>query len=107
MVALTDKAQETLKRVLASTDTGADGLRITVDAGGCSGLQYMLNLETGAVDGDRIYDFGAVKVYVDARSQPVVDGLSIDFVEGLETSGFVFDNPNAKDVCSCGKSFGG
>ena len=107
MVALTDKAQDTLRRLIANADAGIDGLRIMVDAGGCSGLQYTLGLEKSACDGDRVFSFGEVKVYVDPDSLPLVDGLHVDFVEGIESSGFVFDNPNAKDVCSCGKSFSG
>lgn len=105
MVALTENARKTLRRLLDKADTGADGLRIMVDMGGCSGMQYTLGLEKDTIEGDRVYEFEGVKVYVDPRSQPVVEGLKIDFVEDLETSGFVFDNPNARDVCSCGKSF--
>jgi iron-sulfur cluster assembly protein len=107
MVALTDRAQDTLRRLVANAEFGTNGLRIMVDAGGCSGLQYTLILEKSACEDDRVYDFGGVKVYVDPRSLPIVDGMNVDFVEGVEASGFVFDNPNAKDVCSCGKSFSG
>ena len=107
MVALTDRAQDTLRRLIADADVGINGLRIMVDQGGCSGLQYALGLEKTAGEGDSVYDFGDVKVYVDPQSQPVVDGLHVDFVESVEASGFVFDNPNARDVCSCGKSFSG
>ncbi len=107
MVALTEKARDTLRRLVANAAPGTDGLRITVETGGCSGLRYLLGLEKSACDGDRVYEFGTIKVYVDARSLPIIDGLQVDFVEGIETSGFVFDNPNAKDVCSCGKSFSG
>ncbi|MGF1640073.1 MAG: HesB/IscA family protein [Rhodospirillales bacterium] len=107
MVALTEKARETLQRLVANAEPGTNGLRIMVETGGCSGLQYRLGLEKAACDGDRVYEIGPVKVYVDARSLPIVDGLHVDFVEGVEASGFVFDNPNARDMCSCGKSFSG
>ena len=107
MVALTDKAQDTLRHLIAKAEAGTDGLRIMVDAGGCSGFQYMLGLERTACEGDRVFAFDGVKVYVDPRSLPMVEGLSVDFVDGVEASGFVFENPNARDVCSCGKSFSG
>lgn len=107
MVALTDNAQQTLRRLVASAEPGTNGLRIFVDAGGCSGLQYTLGLEKSACEGDRVYDYGDIKVYVDPQSLPIVDGMSVDFVESIEASGFMFDNPNAKGVCSCGKSFSG
>lgn len=107
MVTLTEKAEDTLRRLVENAKSGANGLRIMVDAGGCSGLQYTLALERTACDDDRVYDFDGLKVYVDPRSLPIVDGMNVDFVEGIEASGFVFDNPHAKDVCSCGKSFSG
>lgn len=107
MLTLTEKAQDTLRHLVANAEPGTDGLRIMVDAGGCSGLQYALGLEKSACKGDRVFEFGDVKVYVDPRSLPIVDGLQVDFVEDVGASGFVFDNPNAIDVCSCGKSFSG
>ena len=107
MVALTENAQHTLRRLVANAEPGINGLRIIVDTGGCSGLQYTLGLEKSACEGDRVYDYGDLKVYVDPQSLPIVDGMSVDFVESIEASGFMFDNPNAKDVCSCGKSFSG
>ena len=107
MVALTDNAQRTLRRLIDGAETDADGLRIMVDAGGCSGLQYALALEKVACEGDRVYEFDGIKVYIDSRSLPFIDGTRVDFVDGVQASGFVFDNPNAKDLCSCGKSFSG
>lgn len=107
MVTLTEKAQDTLRHLITKAEDGTNGLRIMVDQGGCSGLQYMLGLERTVCDGDRVYQFGDIKIYVDSQSLPIVDGVNVDFVESVEASGFVFDNPNAKDVCSCGKSFSG
>ena len=57
MVALTDRAQDTLRRLIANAEAGTNGLRIMVDPGGCAGLQYTLGLETAACDGDRVYAF--------------------------------------------------
>ncbi|MGZ8409175.1 MAG: HesB/IscA family protein [Hyphomicrobium sp.] len=105
MVAFTDKAAEVVRRLITTSDDGATGLRIMVDQGGCSGLQYMLGLERGAEPGDEVYDFGGVKVFVDAETLPIVHNMQVDFIETLDRSGFVFDNPNVGDVCSCGKSF--
>jgi iron-sulfur cluster assembly accessory protein len=105
MVALTEKATSAIRRLIENNESGALGLRVMVEQGGCSGLQYMLGLEIEASAGDEIYDFDGVKVFVDPESLPIVDGMRIDFVESLEKSGFVFDNPKAADVCSCGRSF--
>ena len=104
MLALTESAVEAVRRVVAGADD-VSGLRIMVESGGCSGWRYRLGLESEAYDGDRVYEFGDVKVYVDADSQPMLDGVQVDFVEDLAGSGFVFNNPNAAASCSCGKSF--
>jgi iron-sulfur cluster assembly protein len=105
MVALTAKAQDVVHRLVDEATTGVTGLRIMVNEGGCSGLRYVFGLEAAPNADDKVFEFGDVKVFVDPASLPIVDGLQIDFVEGLESSGFVFDNPKARDVCSCGKSF--
>lgn len=104
---MTEKATEVVRKLIAGSDDGVTGLRIMVDRGGCSGLQYMLGLERGAEAGDEIYEFGEVKVFVDPQTLPIVSGMRVDFIETLDRSGFIFDNPNVGDVCSCGRSFGG
>lgn len=106
MVALTDKAIDVVRQLIARSSDGATGLRVMVEQGGCAGLQYSLGLEKGPVAGDEVYDLSGVHIFVDPQSLPIVDGLRIDFIEDLEKSGFVFDNPNARGTCSCGKSFG-
>jgi iron-sulfur cluster assembly accessory protein len=105
MVALSETARTMIRRLLADSSDGATGLRIMVEQGGCAGLQYKLGLEKAANDGDEVYDFEGVRVYVDPYTVPIVRGTTIDFVDGVESAGFVFDNPNAADACSCGKSF--
>lgn len=106
MIALTDNAISAVKSAISKASQPVGGLRIMVEAGGCAGLKYMMGLETTVREGDAIIDADGVKIYVDSRSQPHVSGMTVDFVTGLETSGFVFDNPNARDKCACGKSFG-
>ncbi len=106
MVALTEKAADVVRKLITTSDEGATGLRIMVEQGGCSGLQYMLGLERSAAPGDEVYEFGEVKIYVDADSLPIIHNMKVDFIETLDRSGFVFDNPNVGDVCSCGRSFG-
>jgi iron-sulfur cluster assembly accessory protein len=106
MIALTENAVSAVKSAIAKADVPAGGLRIMVEAGGCAGFKYMMGLESTIRDGDAVIDADGVKIYVDLRSQPHVSGMTVDFVTGLENSGFVFDNPNARDKCACGKSFG-
>lgn len=104
MVTLTDAAVSTLSQVLAKQG-GAAGLRIAVTDGGCAGLKYQMGLEAAAGDDDAVLSFGPVTIFVDPNSQPFLSGVVVDFVEGIEGSGFKFDNPNATKSCGCGKSF--
>ena len=104
MVALSDTARTAIQRLMAD-DSGTGGLRIMVEQGGCSGLQYMLGIETAAQDTDEVYDFEGVRVFVDPMSLPIIRGMTVDFVDSVESTGFTFDNPNVGNLCSCGKSF--
>ena len=106
MITLTESAISAVKSALSQAQAPADGLRIMVQTGGCAGFKYMLGLETITRQGDAVIEANGVKVFVDEGSQPHVAGMTVDFVTGLENSGFVFENPNAASKCSCGKSFG-
>jgi len=106
MISLTDSAVTAVKTALSRAATPAEGLRIKVQAGGCAGFKYLMGLEAAARDGDAVIDQDGVRLFVDLESQSLVDGMTIDFVTGLEASGFVFENPNAGSKCACGKSFG-
>ena len=105
MVTLTDSAVSAVQRFIQSAENNVTGLRIKVEGGGCSGMQYGMQLEQASNDGDEVYEFPGIKVYVDATSVPLLSGVTVDFVDGLEGSGFKFENPNASASCGCGKSF--
>ncbi|HYG87261.1 MAG TPA: iron-sulfur cluster assembly accessory protein [Azospirillum sp.] len=104
MVTLTQTAVATLETVLAKSGPMVQGLRIAVTDGGCAGLKYQMGLEAEAAEDDEVIEFGAVRVFVDPDSAPLLDGVVVDFVEGIEGAGFKFDNPKASS-CGCGKSF--
>jgi len=104
MLELTENAVKAVSKVIEGED-GVSGLRIMVQTGGCSGFQYSMGLEAEAQAGDAVFEFGPVKVFVDEASQPLLDGMQVDFKEDLTGSGFVFNNPNATASCGCGKSF--
>ena len=105
MVALTDNAREVLRRLIANSNGQATGLRISVQEGGCAGLKYILGLDASARRVDQVYEFDGVQVFIDPFSLPMIDGMHIDYVESVEASGFVFNNPNIGNRCACGKSF--
>ncbi|MBL8574323.1 MAG: iron-sulfur cluster assembly accessory protein [Hyphomicrobiaceae bacterium] len=106
MISLTDNAVSAVKSAISGAEGPVAGLRIMVEAGGCAGYKYMMGFVAGPDDGDVVVEQGDVKVMVDPASQPLLAGTTIDFVTGLEGSGFTFNNPNAASKCSCGKSFG-
>lgn len=105
MLTLTPAATETIRRVIAGSDGQARGLRIQVTGGGCSGYQYAMGLEAGPGDGDAVIEADGIQVYVDAESGPLLAGVTVDYVEGLQGAGFKFENPNATKSCGCGSSF--
>ena len=106
MLTLTDHAQTALARFIKGSDKPLKGLRVQVTSGGCSGLQYSMSLEAAPHEDDLVVECGQAELYIDARSVDLLKGTTIDFVDCLDGSGFTFQNPNAAERCSCGKSFG-
>ncbi len=104
MVTLTPVAIAKVKAILSERQEEA-GLRIAVVGGGCSGFQYQMTLDKEPQADDKIIDMEGLKVFIDARSILYLNGTQVDYVEGVDGSGFKFDNPNAKASCGCGESF--
>lgn len=106
LVSLTPKAAEKIRALMAEEPEGEGMvLRVAIQGGGCSGFQYGLGFDTGAAEGDEELELHGVKVVVDPFSAPYLRGSTIDFLDGLEESGFKIDNPNAVASCGCGHSF--
>jgi iron-sulfur cluster assembly accessory protein len=80
-------------------------LRLFVQGGGCSGLTYGMTFDKVETGDDIAFQGDGVTVVVDKASAPLLEGLKVDYLLGLEASGFKIFNPNAKETCSCGKSF--
>jgi len=105
VVNLTENAANEIKAKLAADPAGAGkGLRIYVEQGGCSGLQYGMTFDQKR-DGDLTATCFGVSVLVDAFSADYVRGTVVDFSEALSGGGFKISNPNAAQSCGCGKSF--
>ncbi len=104
MINVTENAVEQIRKVQGETDAADKCLRVAVVGGGCSGNQYQLGFDSQA-DGDTKYEANGVSILVDAQSLPLLEGITIDYVQNLEGSTFVFKNPNATGGCGCGKSF--
>ena len=80
-------------------------LRVAVVGGGCSGLQYKMDLQDGPASRDILVETGGIKVVVDPKSALYVTGSELDYVDALQDGGFKVKNPNAATSCSCGESF--
>ncbi len=106
LVALTERAADKIRGLMASEPAGeAEVLRVAIQGGGCSGFEYALGFDRGTQTGDHELEFHGVTVVVDPFSAPYLQGSTIDFLEGLQESGFKIENPNAVSACGCGSSF--
>ena len=108
-IQVTDKASKAVRRIAVKEgrETEDFGLRVGVKGGGCSGLLYVLSIqENTPLDTDRVVDDNGLHIFIDKRSYIYLAGTELDFSDGLNGKGFVFQNPNAKKACGCGNSFG-
>ncbi|MEW5837831.1 MAG: iron-sulfur cluster assembly accessory protein [Pseudomonadota bacterium] len=105
MLTLTPGAVKAVKRFIEGSTDPMLGLRIAVTGGGCSGLQYGMRLEPSANADDTVVECDGVSILVDPQSVNMLTGVTVDFVDSMEGSGFKFENPNASNSCGCGKSF--
>jgi iron-sulfur cluster assembly accessory protein len=105
LVTLTPKAVEMVKDAMARENMTGYGIRVGVVGGGCSGFQYSMDFENAERDGDTIVEQDGIKVYVDPMSSMYLQGVSVDYIVGLQGAGFKFNNPSAKNTCGCGQSF--
>ena len=105
MLTLTERAQKAVGRFIKGSETPVEGLRISVTGGGCSGMQYGMALEPSPNKDDTVVELDLVRIFVDPQSAPLLEGVTVDFLDGIEGSGFKFNNPNASASCGCGNSF--
>lgn len=104
---LTPAAAEKIKAISTSENKAGYGLRVRVAGTGCSGPQYQLGLEEKEGEGDFVVDSQGVKIFIDPESSEVVQGSTLDFIEGPNGSGFKISNPNASSGGGCGSHGGG
>jgi iron-sulfur cluster assembly accessory protein len=106
-VTLTDAAAGKVRALLEQEGRDDLRLRIAVQPGGCSGMQYQLFFDERSLDGDVELEISSVPLVVDRMSAPYLGGATIDFTDTIEQQGFTIDNPNASGGCACGNSFCG
>ena len=104
MISLTDRAADKIKKQIQRRGAGL-GIRLGVKTTGCSGLAYVLEFVDAERPGDVKMDCQGCSVFVDPKSCPYLQGVTVDFVRNGLNEGFEFSNPNERDRCGCGESF--
>lgn len=101
---LTESAAQELRRLVA-TSPGAQGVRFWVEAGGCAGLTYKLELVSEPSAEEKRVEIEGIPFYIRESQRILWEGIEIDYPTGLAARGFVFRNPQARSTCGCGTSF--
>ena len=102
---LTETAVSKLQEIIREESNPNTKLRVFVQGGGCSGMQYGFTFDEEVNEDDFDFEYSGVKVLVDSMSMQYLTGATIDYREDLMGSAFAIDNPNAQTSCGCGSSF--
>ena len=102
---LTDNAVTKLQEIIKEEGNPNNRLRVFVQGGGCSGMQYGFTFDEEKNEDDFDFDYSGIKVVVDSMSMQYLNGATIDYKEDLMGAAFAIDNPNAQTSCGCGSSF--
>ncbi len=107
MINLTENAAQQALRIMTENaiNTNQAGVKVAVKAGGCSGLNYVLDIVESPEENDRVFVQNGVRVFVDPKSYLYLSGTEVDYESTMTGGGFKFQNPNAKRSCGCGTSF--
>ena len=103
-VVLSESAAKHVANFIAKRGKGV-GIRVGVKTSGCSGMAYKLEFADTSQEDDVIFEWHGVKVLVDPKSLPYLEGMELDYTKEGLNEGFKFNNPNVKDECGCGESF--
>ncbi len=105
MIEVTENAAGHIRKLMGQQKLDGGGLRVGVVGGGCSGLSYSLRFDSQPHPRDKVFEIDGVKIFVDPKSYLYLNGMTLEFSDGLNGQGFVFTNPNASRSCGCGSSF--
>ena len=104
-VSFTEGAKKELRKLRTQQELGDDfGVRVGVEGGGCSGMNYVLGFDQKN-EGDQEFEVDGIKIFMHKAHGLYLAGMEIEFQDGLNARGFTFNNPNAKSTCGCGTSF--
>ena len=104
-ISVTKKAAKRLKAVMTSEGKGDYYLRMSVDSGGCSGMNYKMDFDNNKESFDKIFESNGLTVICDLKSWLYLKDITIDYSDDMLNGGFKIENPNAERTCGCGTSF--
>ena len=105
MITISDSAKQRLHDLLDKDNRKKSFVRVGVESGGCSGLSYKLDFDNKKHQDDEMIENNGIKLLVNKKSFLYLIGTTLEFSDGLNGKGFVFNNPNANRTCGCGESF--
>jgi len=106
-IILTERAAEQIRSIKSTNNIPETHvLRLGVKGGGCSGLSYVLAFDDQIKEKDIVLEKQGIKLIIDQKSMFYLSGTTLDFTDGLNGKGFIFNNPQAAKTCGCGSSFG-
>ena len=105
MIKVSDSAKNRLSHLLKNDKDGNSYVRVAVESGGCSGLSYKLDFDNTKKDDDELIEDNGINLLINKNSFLYLVGTTLEFSDGLNGKGFVFNNPNASRTCGCGESF--
>ena len=106
-IIITPRAAQEVRKIKSDNSIPeTHALRLGVKGGGCSGMSYVLAFDEKPREGDKIFEIEGLTVYIDPKSLFYLSGTTLEFNDGLNGRGFVFNNPQATKTCGCGHSFG-
>ena len=105
MISISDSARDRLLQIMNNEDSNKEFGRVGVESGGCSGLSYKLEFDSNKNDEDEVIKDNQIQLLVNKKSYLYLVGTTLEFSDGLNGKGFVFNNPNASRTCGCGESF--
>ncbi len=105
MITISNNAKERLLNLLEEKGEKNSYVRVGVETGGCSGLSYKLDFDNVKKDDDELVENNGIRLLINKKSFLYLVGTTLEFSDGLNGKGFVFNNPNASRTCGCGESF--
>ena len=105
MINISDSARDRLRNLIDAEADQKQFVRVGVESGGCSGLSYKLTFDNNKSEDDELIEDNKIKLLINKKSFLYLVGTTLEFSDGLNGKGFVFNNPNASRTCGCGESF--